>query len=99
MAPDGLYTRRQLAAMGLRPARGTDPAGQLMRRVYRRVQVAYLYPIQETVFRSAPTARQLDALARARQTQQICPACHRDVGYRIPGRYGECIACVERRVA
>ncbi|WP_327586397.1 hypothetical protein OHA25_04855 [Nonomuraea sp. NBC_00507] len=92
MAPNGLATRRQLAALGLRPG-GQDIQAQIIWR--RGKRVAYLYAIDQAKPKRAATTAQLVALERAMQARRTCPDCLRDVGYCLPKRYGTCLDCVE----
>lgn len=65
-----MKTRRQLAALGLRPG-GQAPVAQILWRKGGRV--AYLYDIALALPKRKPTAKQLDALAkalRARRTKR-----------------------------
>jgi len=94
LAPDGLATRRQLRARGLRPG-GQDIAAQVMwvSRYTHDVAVAYLYRLDlaRPVRRMTPGKRRaLDAAMLARRT---CPACGRDAGYVIPRSLGACVPC------
>ncbi|MEQ4725040.1 RRQRL motif-containing zinc-binding protein [Nonomuraea sp. B19D2] len=98
MAPDGLATRRQLRAAGLRPG-GQPPVAQLMWRSrrywsrYRGVRVAYLYEIAKAKARRTPSAAQLQALDKALAARRICPECGIEQPYCIPTRYGACLPC------
>ncbi|WP_205314816.1 RRQRL motif-containing zinc-binding protein [Nonomuraea lactucae] len=69
-APKHLKTRRQLAALGLRPG-GQAPVAQIMWRKGGRV--AYLYDIARALPKRKPTSKQLAALdkaLRARRTKR-----------------------------
>jgi hypothetical protein len=69
-APKRLKTRRQLAALGLRPG-GQAPVAQILWRKGGRV--AYLYDITRALPKRKPTSKQLDALGkalRARRTKR-----------------------------
>ncbi|MEV6669935.1 RRQRL motif-containing zinc-binding protein [Streptomyces sp. NPDC051162] len=94
LAPDGLATRRQLRARGLRPG-GQPIAAQLMRRNPRRggVQVAYLYPLAGAKKVRPMTSRKWGALGLAMLARRTCPACRRDAGYYIPSSLGMCVTC------
>ncbi|WP_128377439.1 RRQRL motif-containing zinc-binding protein [Streptomyces cavernae] len=95
LAPDGLATRRQLRARGLRPG-GQPIAAQVMRR-NRRVggaQVAYLYRIDRAKPVRPMTSRKWGALALAMLARRTCPRCRLDVGYCIPRSYGICGTCI-----
>ncbi|MFE3601834.1 RRQRL motif-containing zinc-binding protein [Streptomyces sp. NPDC059142] len=99
LAPEGLATRRQLRAAGLRPG-GQDIAAQLMwySSRYRRkdrspVRVAYLYRIDRAQPVRPMTAAKWAALAKANAARRLCPACRTDAGYRIPTSLGMCVTC------
>ena len=94
LAPDGLATRRQLRARGLRPG-GQDVAAQLMwvSRFRGQVMTAHLYRLDlaQPVRPMTPArTRALDAANTARRT---CPSCGRDAGYVIPRSLGACVPC------
>lgn len=95
LAPEGLATRRQLRAMGLRPG-GQDVAGQLERPRRRRGPlVAYLYRIDaaKPVRPMTPAKRAaVEAALRARRT---CSTCRVVRPYCIPTSLGECVTCVD----
>lgn len=93
-APPGLYTVRQLAVRGLRPA-GQDPAGYLAWGFNRW---AYLYRLDLAKPKRVPTAAQRRAIERCNVIQQWCPSCRSDVGYRIPRSLGECVDCAETAI-
>jgi hypothetical protein len=93
LAPDGLATRRQLRALGLRPG-GQDVAGQLERPRRRRDPlVAYLYRIEQAKPVRPMTPAKWAALAKANAARRICPKCRRDAGYVIPPSLGMCTPC------
>ncbi|MFE6282918.1 RRQRL motif-containing zinc-binding protein [Streptomyces sp. NPDC057877] len=95
LAPDGLATRRQLRARGLRPG-GQPIAAQLM-LINRRtgtVRVAYLYRVDRAVPVRPMTSRKWGALALAMLARRTCPCCRLDVGYCIPRSYGVCGYCL-----
>ncbi|MEU9226122.1 RRQRL motif-containing zinc-binding protein [Streptomyces massasporeus] len=102
LAPDGLATRRQLRALGLRPD-GQDVAGQLERPRRRRGPlVAYLYRIEQAKPVRPMTPSKWAALAKANAARRICPECRRDAGYVIPPSLGMCPTCAypdEQRAA
>ncbi len=97
LAPDGLATRGQLRARGLRPG-GQPVAAQLMWRSRKSggaPRIAYLYRVDlaRPVRPMTPGRRQaLDAANLARRT---CPACRRDAGYVIPLSLGCCVPCAD----
>ncbi|MEU6454445.1 RRQRL motif-containing zinc-binding protein [Streptomyces sp. NPDC047065] len=102
LAPDGLATRRQLRARGLRPG-GQDVAAQVERPRRRRGPlVAYLYSIEQAKPVRPMTPAKWAALAKANAARRICPACRRDAGYVIPPTLGTCATCAflsEQRAA
>jgi hypothetical protein len=94
LAPDGLHTRRQLRALGLRPG-GQDIAAQVMwsSRFKGRVMVAYLYRLDLAKPVRPMTPGRHRALAAANAARRSCPACRRDAGYVIPTSLGTCVPC------
>ncbi|POX54859.1 RRQRL motif-containing zinc-binding protein [Streptomyces sp. Ru72] len=93
LAPDGLATRRQLRAKGLRPG-GQDVAAQLERPRRRRPPlVAYLYEIDRAKPVRPMTPAKWAALAKANAARRTCPECRRDAGYVIPPSLGMCVSC------
>lgn len=101
MAPQGLATRRQLAARGLRP-NGQPVAAQVMWRSRRRsrrglsaVRVAYLYRVEAAAAKRVPTGAQLVALASALRARRTCRTCGLVREYVIPTSLGECLDCAE----
>ncbi|MER7739866.1 RRQRL motif-containing zinc-binding protein [Streptomyces sp. NPDC096538] len=95
LAPDGLATRRQLRALGLRPG-GQDVAAQLERPRRRRGPlVAYLYRVDLAVPVRPMTPARRTALTKANRARRICPVCRRDAGYVIPTSLGTCVPCVD----
>lgn len=102
-APDGLATRRQLRARGLRPG-GQPIAAQVMRGNRRAggVRVAYLYRIDRAKPVRPMTRGKAVALAKAMTARRTCPACQTDAGYVIPTSLGMCVTCAypeEQRAA
>ncbi|MFD5456210.1 RRQRL motif-containing zinc-binding protein [Streptomyces olivaceus] len=92
-APDGLATRRQLRALGLRPG-GQEVAAQIERPRRRRGPlVAYLYRIDRALPVRPMTPARWAALARANAARRTCPECWRDAGYVIPPSLGMCVTC------
>lgn len=92
-APEGLATRRQLRAMGLRPG-GQDVAAQMERPRRRRGPlVAYLYRVDRALPVRPMTSRKWGALALAMLARRTCPDCRRDAGYVIPAALGTCVPC------
>ncbi|MEU1941627.1 RRQRL motif-containing zinc-binding protein [Streptomyces sp. NPDC020125] len=103
LAPEGLATRRQLRARGLRPG-GQPIAAQVMRANRRRggVQVAFLYRLDQAKPVRPMTAPKRAALAAAMLARRTCPACLTDAGYCIPTSLGLCVTCAypeEQRAA
>ncbi|CAL9421028.1 hypothetical protein SUDANB99_01847 [Streptomyces sp. enrichment culture] len=97
LAPDGLATRRQLRARGLRPG-GQPVAAQLERPRRRRGPlVAYLYRIDLAKPVRPMTQGRAAALQRAMAARRTCPACRRDAGYCIPPTLGMCVPCASPR--
>ncbi|GGX35104.1 RRQRL motif-containing zinc-binding protein [Streptomyces chartreusis] len=95
LAPDGLATRRQLRAEGLRP--GGQPIAAQVMRMNRRTgteRVAYLYRIDRALPVRSMTSRKWGALALAMLARRTCPACRLDVGYCIPRSHGICGMCL-----
>ncbi len=93
-APRGLYTRRQLALMGLTPGRQPIAAQILWRRGKR---VAYLYREDLARPKQPATTAQLRALMKAWVALSTCPTCGTEYDYYIPRRYGQCLDCETER--
>ena len=93
-APDGLATRRQLRADGLRPG-GQPIAAQILWRAGKRV--AYLYRLDRAMPKRIATAAQHAAIGKALQARRTCPTCRSIKDYYIPRRSGECYDCAPRR--
>lgn len=101
LAPEGLATRRQLRARGLRPG-GQDVAAQILwhgRRDpvtrTRPVRAAYLYRIDLAAPVRPMTPgrwRAVRAMMRARRT---CPACRVLQDFVIPTSLGCCPRCAD----
>ncbi|MEU5157766.1 MULTISPECIES: RRQRL motif-containing zinc-binding protein [Actinomycetes] len=92
LAPDGLMTRRQLRAQGLRPG-GHDPVGEI--RWSRGRRVACLYAVARALPVRAMTParwRAHEAMMRARRT---CPQCDATRDYYIPRSLGVCLICAD----
>ncbi|MFE7927734.1 RRQRL motif-containing zinc-binding protein [Streptomyces sp. NPDC057456] len=93
LAPDGLATRRQLRARGLRPG-GQDVVAQIERPRYRRSPlVAYLYRVDAAKPVRPMTSAKQAALDKANTARRTCPECLRDAGYVIPAQLGVCVPC------
>lgn len=96
LAPDGLATRAQLRAKGLRPV--GDPVAEIhwRSRLARQTggwRFAYLYPTATAVPVAEPTEGQRRGLAAAMRARRTCPTCRTDRGYVIPTSLGECWPC------
>lgn len=104
LAPDGMATRRQLRANGLRPG-GQPVAAQLMwrsRRARGDVRLAYLYRVDLARPVRPMTPAKWSALAAAMLARRTCPVCKTDAGYVIPTSLGTCVPCAypeEQRAA
>jgi hypothetical protein len=95
LAPEGLATRRQLRAQGLRPG-GQDVVAQLERPRRRRGPlVAYLYRIDRALPVRPMTPGRRTALAQAMTARRTCPVCGQDRGYYIPRSLGMCVPCAD----
>ncbi|MFJ4831753.1 RRQRL motif-containing zinc-binding protein [Streptomyces sp. NPDC088747] len=93
MAPDGMVTRRQLRARGLRPG-GQPIAAQVLRPRYRRGPlVAYLYRLDHAKPVRPMTPAKRAALDKANLARRTCPQCRTDAGYVIPASLGTCVPC------
>lgn len=90
LAPEGLLTRRQLRAAGLRPG-GTDPVAELRWR--RGKRFALLYEAAHAVPVRPMTPGRARALAAAMRARRTCPNCRTDRGYCIPTSIGTCVPC------
>lgn len=92
-APEGLVTRRQLRARGLRPG-GQPVAAQILRPRFRRGPlVAYLYRLDKAKRVRPMTPAKRRALACAMRARRTCPQCRTDAGYVIPASLGVCVPC------
>ncbi|MGW2837127.1 RRQRL motif-containing zinc-binding protein [Streptomyces sp. NPDC001493] len=95
LAPEGLATRRQLRALGLRPG-GQDPVAELQRPRRRRGPlIAYLYRIDLARPVRPMTPGRRAALAKAMAARRTCPSCRTDRGYCIPRSLGMCVPCAD----
>ncbi|ATL29398.1 RRQRL motif-containing zinc-binding protein [Streptomyces formicae] len=98
-APDGLCTRRQLRAQGLRPG-GQPIAAQLMRLSRRRksgAAIAYLYWVDRALPVRPMTSRRCGALALAMLARRTCPVCGVVYSYCLPTSLGMCVLCHDAR--
>ncbi|MFE7757631.1 RRQRL motif-containing zinc-binding protein [Streptomyces sp. NPDC057429] len=98
-SPDGLATRRQLRALGLRPG-GHDPVAQLRCRACRTrpartcTRMAYLYRIDFALPLRPMTLAKEAALDRAMAKRSTCPKCRRRFHFCLPLRtIGSCLEC------
>ncbi|WP_214369778.1 RRQRL motif-containing zinc-binding protein [Pseudonocardia sp. H11422] len=94
--PEGLATRRQLRALGLRPG-GQDPVAQIKWRRGRRW--AGLYRVDLAMPRRTPTAAQLAAVGAALAARRRCVGCGRDAGYVVPRVERLCGDCMDNTTA
>ncbi|NGN63876.1 hypothetical protein G5C51_08140 [Streptomyces sp. A7024] len=94
MAPEGLATRRQLRAAGLRPG-GQTIAGQLMRLTRRTGQrrIAYLYRVELAKPVRPMTLAKWAAFDAAMIARRTCPSCRIERWYCIPTARGTCNDC------
>ncbi|MFC9818566.1 RRQRL motif-containing zinc-binding protein [Streptomyces erythrochromogenes] len=93
LAPDGLATRRQLRAAGLRPG-GQDVVAQVERPRPRRTPLtAFLYRVDRAKPVRPMTPAKTAALKRANAARRTCTACRADAGYVIPVSLGMCVPC------
>ncbi|MFD5319343.1 RRQRL motif-containing zinc-binding protein [Streptomyces sp. NPDC127098] len=94
LAPDGLATRRQLRARGLRPG-GQEVAGQLERprRRGRGPLVAYLYRVDLAQPVRPMTPAKWRAITAALAARRTCPECRQQQEYCIPTSIGACNRC------
>lgn len=88
-APDGLMTRRQLTAAGLR-AGGQQPAAQVVRGRYLH---AYLYRCDLAKPKRTASPAWLASTRKATAARRICGTCKEDPGYIPSKRLGECNDC------
>ncbi|MEV2278522.1 RRQRL motif-containing zinc-binding protein [Nocardiopsis sp. NPDC049922] len=97
VADDGLATRKQLSAMGLRPGT-SEPVAQLMwfsRRARGGVRTAALYRIDQALPKEEFTEARARGLAAAMRARRTCPTCRLVFVYVIPTSLGQCPACHE----
>lgn len=94
LAPNGLATRRQLRAQGLRP--GGQPIAAQVMRINRRTgteRVGYLYRVDLARSVRPMTSRKWGALALAMLARRTCPKCQITYGYCMPRSLGMCVLC------
>jgi hypothetical protein len=96
LAPrDVLATRRQLAALGLRP-NGQEPVAYLYFRCRRALKIVFaeLFLISGAAPKRTATPAQHTALAKANLARRICRSCGRDPFYIPPREWGgRCEQC------
>ncbi|MDI5968629.1 RRQRL motif-containing zinc-binding protein [Streptomyces sp. SL13] len=103
LAPDGLATRRQLRAAGLRPG-GHDPVAELRWRSRKArhtggLRFAPLYDTTRALPVRPMTPGRWRALAAAMTARRTCPTCGTDRGYVIPRTLGCCVPCSDGAAA
>lgn len=91
-APDGLATRRQLRADGLRPG-GQDPVAQILWRHRKQRRTAYLYRRDLALPKRAATPAQLAVIAKMLLARRTCRHCGTVRPYYIPRSTGACLVC------
>jgi hypothetical protein len=91
-APDGLVTRRQLRAQGLRP-NGYDPVAQILWRHRKQVRTAHLYRRDLAAPKRTATAAQLAVIAKMLIARRTCRYCGITRPYYIPRSTGACLVC------
>ena len=93
LAPEGLATRRQLSALGLRPG-GAAPVASLSWRRRRQPVWAALYEIGTAKPKQPMTEAKWAALGKAMRARRTCPDCLTEGDYVISTRLGACLDCV-----
>lgn len=91
-APDGLVTRRQLRAQGLRP-NGYDPVAQILWRHRKQIRNALLYRRDLATAKRVPTPAQLAVIAKMLRARRTCRRCGQLCDYYIPRSTGACLTC------
>ncbi len=91
-APDGLLTRRQLRAAGLRP-NGQPVIAQILWRHRQHTRIAHLYRRDLAAPKRSPSPAQLAAVAKALRARRTCGVCGLVRDYYIPRRTGACLDC------
>jgi hypothetical protein len=94
-APEGLLTRRQLIASGLRPG-GQPVTAQIIWKHNGKRRVAYLYRADAAKPRRDATPAQRAAISSALRARRTCPTCGTEKDYYIPLSAGECNDCARR---
>lgn len=88
-APDGLATKRQLAAMGLRPG-GQDPVAEVKCRGPKN---GFLYRIDLALPKRPMTLAKEAALDKAMAVRQTCSGCGRRFFHCLSVALGICLEC------
>ncbi len=91
-APDGLATRRQLRANGLRP-NGQPVYAQILWRHRKQVRTAYLYRLDMAAPKRTATPAQLAAVAKALTARRTCRHCGTTRPYYIRRSVDACHVC------
>lgn len=92
LAPDGLMTRRQLRAAGLRP-NGHPPVARIVWP--RSGRWADLYDVAKAAPKREMTPGRWHAIAAMLIARSTCPECRQPQDYCIPRRYGMCWPCAD----
>jgi hypothetical protein len=91
-APDGLATRRQLRAAGLRP-NGQPVFAQILWRHRKQIRTAYLYRLDQAKPKRPATPAQLQAVAKALTARRTCRHCGITRPYYSRRSIGACHSC------
>ena len=91
-APDGLATRRQLRAAGLRP-NGQPVIAQILWRHRKQVRTAHLYRRDLAAPKRIATPAQLAVINRMLRARRTCRHCGQLRDYYIPRSTGACLVC------
>jgi rubredoxin len=94
-APQGLLTRRQLTASGLRPG-GQCVAAQIIWKHKGKRRIAYLYRADAAKPKRTASPSQLKAIESALRARRTCPTCGTEKDYYISLSLGECNDCAAR---
>jgi hypothetical protein len=94
-APAGLATRRQLRAMGKRPA-GQDITALVEWRCGRRWAGLYRIDLAAPVRPMTPARRA--AIDRALTARRTCRSCGLDAGYYLPTAIRQCWPCFQTTI-
>ncbi|MEU3189486.1 RRQRL motif-containing zinc-binding protein [Streptomyces sp. NPDC006992] len=95
LAPEGLATRDQLVARGLRPrGRHVAQIGWDSRRCPGG-RYAYLYRAADARPPQPRSPAQTASLGKAQRARRICPDCGIEREYRIPTSLGCCTDCAD----